>query len=143
MNKSVLQISAGIMRWQLALIHGWIAFNSFHRPHLFTLVHAYGKFGTVMSELSWGWVATVIALGLIFMPRGSVPLILWQFASASMFALFAILTTGQVGENYGTGVYSVLCISSGALAYITTGQLLDAKPWEHWFRWFPHRQKHG
>jgi hypothetical protein len=142
MNRSILQTGAGIMRWQLALMHTWIAWTSFHRPHLFTLVHAYGKFGTVMNEVSWGWVAAVIALGLIIMPRGSVALVLWQFASASMFALFAILVTGQVGENYGTGVYGLLCISSGVLAYLTIGQLLDARSWGHRLgEWS--RRKHG
>ena len=141
--KSTLQIGALILRWQLVAILGTIAWTSFHRPHLFTLVHAYGKFGTVMNEISWGWTAVGIALGLIFMPRGSILRIIWQFATATLFALFAILTTGQVGENYGTGVYGVLCLSAGALAFVTAVQFIDARPWTEWLKWIPHRQKHG
>ncbi len=141
--RTTLQIGALILRWQLSLILAWIAFTSFHRPHLFTLVHGYGKFGTVMNEISWGWTAVVIVFGLIVMPRGSILRIIWQFATATLFALFGILTTGQVGENYGTGVYGVLCLSAGALAFVTAVQFLDARPWTEWFKWVPHRQKHG
>ena len=140
--KQTLQIGALILRWQLTLMLIWVAFVSFHRPHLFTLIHGYAKFGTIASEAGWGWAAAVIAFGLIFMPRGSILRIIWQFATSTLFALFAILTTGQVGESYGTGVYLILSMSAGALAFVTAVQFLDTHPWERLFGWIG-KLKHG
>ena len=118
-----------VLRYQLIIMLLWVVFVSLSRPHLFTLIKGYGRFADVANEQTWGWVALTIAFGLIFLPQGGLLRILWQFAASTFFALLTILVSAVSGMNYGTGVYAVLSVSAGLLAYVTSTQFLDKVGW--------------
>lgn len=124
-----LHIGVLVLRYQLVLMLLWVVFVSLSRPHLFTLIKGYSKFSAVASEQTWGWVALTIAFGLAFLPEGSLLRILWKFGASSFFALLAILVSAVSGINYGTGVYAILSVSAGLLAYVTFTQFLDKVTW--------------
>lgn len=124
-----LHLAVLVMRYELVLMLLWVVFVSFSRPHLFTLIKGYGRFNAVAAEQTWGWVALIIAFGLIFLPEGSLIRIVWKFCASTFFALLAILVSAVSGLNYGTGVYSIYSLTAGLLAYVTFTQFLDRQPW--------------
>lgn len=118
--------SIGWLRVLLAVLHLSMAAISFLRPHMIEIVLAYKKFGTVAPTTSWGLVMLVIGLGLLFLPRASAVLILWQAASATLFALLTILvSTGPTALTWDSAVFTCLTVSSAAVAYVTADQLFQ------------------
>lgn len=116
-----IDVRAGIgpLRLQLACLHLGIAAVSFIRPNLINLIPGYRLFGEIATTTEWGLAALLIGLGLLFLPRASVLLILWQTASSILFSLFAILVTGVNGLTWGTVIYGGLAMGSAVVAYIT------------------------
>ncbi|BDP44829.1 hypothetical protein DAETH_47980 (plasmid) [Deinococcus aetherius] len=123
-----------LLRLVLASLHLLVAVISFVRPPMVEVVKGYAKFAEIGDTTTWGTWALTIGLGLLLIPRGPL-LILWQFASASYFALFALLVTGgPSGLNWGSGVYGGLSLWSMVLAYDTANDWFEQTRWPQRFR---------
>lgn len=121
--------SIGALRLFLAVLHFSVAVTSVLRPHMTEVVLGYRKFDEIAHTPAWGWMAFTIAAGLVFLPRGSLVLIVWQFLSAAFFLLFAVLVTGQVGLNWGTGIYGTLGFLSFVVMYVTAVIWFERQAW--------------
>ena len=119
MTRVDVRASIGPLRLQLASLHLVLAVVSFIRPNLIELIPSYRLFGTIATTGQWGLAALLIGLGLLFLPRASPLLIIWQTASSILFSLFAILVTGANGLTWGTVIYGGLAMGSAVVAYIT------------------------
>ena len=114
-----VKTNIGLLRLELACLHLAMSFVSFIRPNMVEIVPAYHRFGQIGSTTEWGWYTLFVGLGLLLLPRRSPFLILWQAASATLFALFSALVTRSYGFTWGTVVYAGLSLASGLVAYVT------------------------
>ncbi|PYE51058.1 hypothetical protein [Deinococcus yavapaiensis] len=121
--------SIGALRLFLATLHLTVAITSVLRPHMTEVIVGYKRFHEIAPTPYWGGTAFLIALGLLALPRGSLALIAWQFLSASFFLLFGVLVTGQVGLNWGTGVYGTLSFLSFVVMYVTAIVWFERQAW--------------
>jgi len=116
----------GWLRLSFAVLHILMGLAGFFRPNMIVLVKGYSNLAQVGSTVGWSWAMLAIGIGLMFLPRSSVVLIVWQFLSASLFALFGLLiTNGPTGLTWGSIVYAWLCLVSGVMAYLTADQLFQ------------------
>ncbi|GGR18995.1 hypothetical protein [Deinococcus ruber] len=138
--------SIGLLRLVLALLHLGMSVVLFIRPHMVELIKGYARFGDIAPTTEWGWYTLIVGLGLLLLPRASPLLILWQAASATLFALFAILATAVVGLNWGTVVYGGLSLASALVAYITAdGWFIQTQLPQRFRAWLrrTRRSRHG
>lgn len=133
------QTGIGWLRLSFGVLHILMGLAAFFRPHMIELVKGYALLAQVASTVGWGYAMLVIGIGLLALPRASGVLILWQFLSASLFALFALLLTGgPTGFTWGSVVYGWLTLISGVMAYLTADQLFQTngvpERLRHWLR---------
>ncbi|WP_156039397.1 hypothetical protein [Deinococcus marmoris] len=129
------------LRMALGSLHLGVSAIAFIRPNMVALVPGYFGFQAIASTLTWGVIALAIGLGLLLIPRGKPLLILWQFASATFFLLFAILiTNGPAGLNWGSAVYGLLGLWSSGLAYVTADDWFhETRSPQHFRTWLTKR----
>lgn len=125
-----LRSGVSALRLALASLHLVVAAISFIRPPMTEVVRGYARFHEIADTTTWGGWALAIGVGLLLIPRGQPLLIVWQFASAVFFALFALLVTaGPSGLNWGSGVYGGLSMWSMVLAFYTADDWFEATRW--------------
>lgn len=126
---------AGSLRLALSTLHLGVAAVSFIRPPMVDLVPGYAGFREIANTTTWGVFALIVGMGLLLIPRGKPLLILWQFASASFFLLFAILVTrGPTELTWGSVVYGLLGIWSAVLTYLTADDWFRDNRWPWRFK---------
>lgn len=121
--------SISALRLALSIFHISVAVLGFWRPHMTEFVKGYAAFQAIAPTTSWAFMALVIGLGLLFLRRGTVLLILWQFFSASLFTLFAILVSGVYGPTWGTVAYTFPAVLSFLVMYFTCEAFLGKQRW--------------
>lgn len=125
-----------------ALLLGW-AFSVYHRPHLPEILPSYGRFDDLLPWATWGWVAVVLALALLFTPRFGC----WRLLAHGLTALYwlgvASAFTSGVGLTSGGTTYGLLALWSMVLFARTAVYWSAGRPWwsrlvarpPRWLRW--------
>lgn len=109
-----VQVDIRMIRLMLAILHLSVAGIAFLRHNMVNIFPGYAGFAEVGTTTSWGVVALIIGIALLRMSKGTILLVITQFASASYFATFAYLLSKTNGLTWGTAAY----LFPAALSYI-------------------------
>lgn len=129
MIKVHVQIDIRLVRFMLAMLHLSVAGIAFLRHNMVDIFPGYAGFAEVGSTFSWGAVALAIGVGLLVLRKGTVLLILLQFASASYFTAFAILLSATNGLTWGTAAYLFPAVLSFIVMWNTLEDVFDNSAW--------------
>ena len=120
-----IQIDIRLIRLMLAFFHLTVAAIAFWRHNMVDIIPAYASFALVGNTTSWGLVAMVIGVGLLRLNRGTLFLVVCQFASATYFANFAYLLSKTNGLTWGTAAYLFPAILSYIVMWNTLHEYFD------------------
>ena len=121
-----LKIDVRMIRLLLALFHLSLAAVSLWRHNMVEIIPGYAGFAAVAPTTTWGFLATIIATGLLFIKRGTPLLVVWQFFSATYFVTFSTLVSAVYGITWGTAAYLFPAIMSYIVMWGTLEEVFES-----------------
>ena len=120
-----------LLQFLLSVLHISIALLGYWRHNMTEIVPGYRPFNDVFTTDIWSTIALAIGLGLFLLPRGSLLLIFWQFASATYFIAFCILVSGPYGIIWGTLCWAFPAVESFIVMWFSAQEWAERHNWFH------------